>query len=214
MTLDEFKAGTYYSFGNMYVNSYRVIAKRGNRVCIMIMAGPPIPYAGYGSGTVSSVSLKGGKLWVDATNEEIFINPRPGLVPLSVDGRTFHFIIKDGRLGVWQHMKDDFQPSQYINECLSATDVYAKDIQGEFIAGITHLTAQDSGSHINLRTGPGTNFASPHHGLVGDEVSCTEVAQGEDGTQHLWYKITFDRGINPSGVTGWIREDFVNIRKH
>ena len=202
----DLKTGTYYANGSMFARSYRVIANQGSRVCIKIVNGPPNPYEGFQHITVSSVSSSGGKLLVDATGEEILINSEPRFVTAG----TLHFTIDNGRLGVWQHMKDDFNSDAAIDECLSSTGKYEKAMQGEFITGIDpkpnkgQLTAQTPASQINVRTGPGTTFDSPHYGVVGDEVTLIESAR-EANSKQIWYKVKF----TGSGIEGWIRSDFI-----
>lgn len=203
----DLKTGTYRAAGSMYNGSYRVIANQGSRTCIKIVNGPANPYEGFQDIAVSSVSSSGGKLLVDATGEEILINTEPDHV--SEKGR-FHFIIGGGRSGVWEHMKDSFEPDGAIDECLSSTGKYEKTWQGRFIPGLLvrekegKLTAQNADAQINVRTGAGTSFDSPHYGVVGDEVTLIESAR-EAGSEQIWYKVRF----TGSGVEGWIRSDFI-----
>jgi Bacterial SH3 domain len=202
----DLKTGTYYAAGSMYARSYRVIANQGNRTCIKIVNGPANPYEGFQHITVSSVSSSGGELLVDATGETISINSAPNLV--TPEG-TFHFST-GARSGIYQHVKDDFDPDDAIDECLSSTGKYEKTMQGNFITGIDpkpnkgQLIAQTPDSQINVRTGPGTTFDSPHYGVVGDEVTLIESAK-ETGSEQIWYKVKF----TGSGVEGWIRSDFI-----
>ena len=203
----DLKTGTYYAAGSMYSRSYRVVANQNGQVCIKIVNGPANPYEGFQHITVSSVSSSGGKFFVDATGEEIEINSR--LESVTPAG-TFHFVIGSGRLGVWQHVKDDFEPDTAIDECLSSTGKYKKTWQGRFIPGLLpqeregKLTAQNADSQINVRTGAGTSFDSPHYGVVGDEVTLIKSARETDSEQ-IWYEVKF----TGSGVEGWIRSDFI-----
>jgi Bacterial SH3 domain len=154
------------------------------------------------------VSSSGGELLVDATGEKISINSSPELV---IPKGAFHFST-GARSGVYQHVKDSFDPDDAIDECLSSAGKYEKTIQGNFITGLVstqkkgHLTAQNSGSQINVRTGPGTTFLSPHYGVVGDEVALIE-SDREANSEQIWYKVEFI----DSGVEGWIRSDFIQI---
>jgi hypothetical protein len=211
----QLKAGTYYSAGSMYARSYRVVANRGNRVCIKIVDGPANPYEGYEHITVSSVSSRDDQLLVDATGEEIFINTRPELV---VNKDIFHFIIVDGRLGIWEHQKDDFKPDELIEACLSSTGKYEKTLQGRYITGFFlgeerkgKLIATDPSAQINVRTGPSTSYDSPHYGVVGDKVILTESGRERD-VQDIWYKVKF-AGSGASAAEGWIRSDFIQQEK-
>jgi len=204
----DLKTGTYYAAGSMYARSYRVIANQNSRVCIKIVNGPANPYEGFQHITLSSVSSSGGNLLVDATGEEISINSNPELV--RPEG-TFHFGT-GARSGVWQHTKDDFDPDDAIDECLSSTGKYEKTMQGNFVTGLVprqkegHLIAQDPNSEINVRTVPGTSFDSPHYGIVGDEVTLIE-SEREVDSNHIWYKVKFIG----SGAEGWIRSDFIEF---
>ena len=202
----ELKTGTYYAAGSMYAGSYRVIANQNSRVCIKIVSGPPNPYEGVQHIMISSVSSSEGKLLIDATGEKISVNSYPEFV--RPEG-TFHFST-GARSGIYQHIKDDFDPDAAIDECLSSTGTYEKTMQGNFIPGIDptpnkgQLTAKTSDAQINVRTGPGTTFDSPHYGVVRDEVTLLESAR-EAGSEQIWYKVKF----TVSGIEGWIRSDFI-----
>ncbi len=72
------------------------------------------------------------------------------------------------------------------------------------------LTAEDPQAQINVRSGPGRQYTSPHYGLVGDRVLI--LAGKVDGlaivTDRLglsWVKVRFPK----SGATGWVRRDLV-----
>jgi hypothetical protein len=210
------KTGTYRALGSMYARSYRVVANQGSRVCLKIVNGPPNPYEGYENITVSSVSARDGQLFVDATGEDISINT--GSERLDKED-VFYFIIVDGRSGVWQHTKDDFESDELIDECLSSMGQYEKTVQGRFITGLFSspserkgkLVATDPAAQINVRTGPGTSYDSPHYGVVGDKVILTESGRERDA-QDIWYKVKF-AGSGASAAEGWIRSDFIQQEK-
>ncbi|MDJ0704083.1 MAG: DUF2927 domain-containing protein [Leptolyngbyaceae cyanobacterium MO_188.B28] len=65
------------------------------------------------------------------------------------------------------------------------------------------LTARESTSQINVRSGPSTLHDALHHGLVGDRVDILREIRGSNG--YIWYYVQFQR----NGVQGWIREDLV-----
>ena len=67
------------------------------------------------------------------------------------------------------------------------------------------LFTYSRGSHINVRSGPGTEYIAKHYGLPGDRVFVLNEAQGNDG--YRWWYLKF----KDSGARGWIREDFVAI---
>ncbi|MGG6269766.1 protein kinase domain-containing protein [Leptolyngbya sp. AN03gr2] len=67
------------------------------------------------------------------------------------------------------------------------------------------ITGQTAGSRVNLRSAPSTSASSPSYGLVGDQVVALQQARGDDG--RIWYFVEF-----PSKATGWVREDFIDLR--
>lgn len=79
---------------------------------------------------------------------------------------------------------------------------------------IAELTANTPGSRITLRSGPSTNYTSLGYGLVGDivyvltEDGPPELDYGVDSAGATWYRV----GFPGSGASGWIREDFLDMR--
>jgi uncharacterized protein YgiM (DUF1202 family) len=65
------------------------------------------------------------------------------------------------------------------------------------------LTAQEPESAINVRQEASTSAAVQEVAYVGDAVQIEDTRQGEDG--QTWYKVQFE-----SGVTGWVRGDFID----
>lgn len=65
------------------------------------------------------------------------------------------------------------------------------------------LAATDPGARINIRDDASTSAQIRHTGYAGDPVQITDVMQGDDG--YTWYNVEFD-----SGVTGWVRGDYVD----
>ncbi|PSB39449.1 IMS domain-containing protein [Aphanothece minutissima] len=65
------------------------------------------------------------------------------------------------------------------------------------------LTARDPAARINLRQQPGASGASLGYGLVGDQVTITGTATGNDG--QVWSFVRFPNGR----AEGWIRSDFI-----
>lgn len=57
----------------------------------------------------------------------------------------------------------------------------------------------------NIRTGPGTNFATKHIAYPGDRVQI--VGQGKDGGGYLWYEVYFPK----SGARGWIAAQLIQV---
>lgn len=67
------------------------------------------------------------------------------------------------------------------------------------------IVGQTPGSRVNLRSAPSSGADSASYGLVGDQVVALQQARGDDGK--LWYFVEF-----PSKATGWVREDFIDLR--
>lgn len=66
-----------------------------------------------------------------------------------------------------------------------------------------YLTTNDPGSQVNVRQSPSTASNRLGYGLADDFVHSTSVTRGEDGKR--WFYVTFPN----SGISGWIREDFI-----
>ncbi len=64
-------SGAYYTPGTMFNNSRREILNRNGKICIKIVDGPPNNYRGREEIMISSVSNRGGKLYIDGNNQEI-----------------------------------------------------------------------------------------------------------------------------------------------
>ncbi len=64
-------SGPYYAMGTMFNNSWREILNRNGRTCIKIVDGPPNNVRGREEIMISSVSNRGGQLYVDGNNQEI-----------------------------------------------------------------------------------------------------------------------------------------------
>ena len=64
-------SGAYYTQGTMFNNSRREILNRNGKICIKIVDGPPNNYRGREEIMISSVSNRGGKLYIDGNNQEI-----------------------------------------------------------------------------------------------------------------------------------------------
>jgi hypothetical protein len=65
------------------------------------------------------------------------------------------------------------------------------------------LVANDPGAVINIRDDASTTASVRHTGYAGDPVFISDATQGDDG--YTWYYVEFD-----SGVSGWVRGDFVD----
>jgi uncharacterized protein YgiM (DUF1202 family) len=91
------------------------------------------------------------------------------------------------------------------NTASSSTDSdYSSDYSAEQSSNDgPSLVANDPGAVINVRADATTSASVRHTGYAGDPIHITDVAEGDDG--YTWYYVEFD-----SGVSGWVRGDFVN----
>jgi hypothetical protein len=83
----------------------------------------------------------------------------------------------------------------------SADSGYAASEQSSHDGSV--LTASDPGAIINVRDDASTTASVRHTGYAGDSIHIADVTQGEDG--YTWYYVEFS-----SGVSGWVRGDFVD----
>lgn len=78
----------------------------------------------------------------------------------------------------------------------------------------TTLTSRERGSQINVRQGPGINYAIQHYGYPGDMVDIlnnqgnpNNFKSARDGEGFRWYQV----GFQISRAYGWVREDFLTL---
>ncbi|MEG4233654.1 hypothetical protein QUA40_16295 [Microcoleus sp. Pol11C3] len=122
--------GVYYAQGTAFNNSRREIAHQNNRICIKIVDGPPNPYKGVESITISSVSLENGKFYIDATGTELV---------LKNNGKAFS---GGSRSGIWEYRgispDRSSQPIQAkkMAECVAAQGRYVQKMEGISISGM------------------------------------------------------------------------------
>lgn len=67
------------------------------------------------------------------------------------------------------------------------------------------LLANDPGSQINIRSGPGTNYSVAHYGYAGDYV---DVINERVVNGYRWYYVEFPA----SKARGWVRGDFITYK--
>jgi serine/threonine protein kinase, bacterial len=70
---------------------------------------------------------------------------------------------------------------------------------------VTDATIAGESGSKNIRSGPGTNFDSPHLAYPGDRVKIIDTAQDQGG--FTWYKVSFPK----SGAEGWIAAQLVRV---
>lgn len=119
------QTGTYLTQGSMYANFRREIVNVQDRVCIKIVDGPANNYEGYETITVSSLSWRENKFYIDAINKAISID--------KFDGTSF-------RVGstreLWELGNTIVTPSQEMNDCLETKERYTKIMYGKYIPGL------------------------------------------------------------------------------
>jgi hypothetical protein len=122
------KPGNYFAQGSMFARSRRAAASRSDRTCLMSVDGPPTPYQGNLAITVSSLSVRDGKLYRDAKNQALEVGQ---------GGTSFN----DGIRGSWEFQQEvswkdaPTQEIQAMEECLASRDPYVRKMQGQFIPG-------------------------------------------------------------------------------
>ncbi|MBD2152540.1 hypothetical protein H6F44_20810 [Pseudanabaena sp. FACHB-1277] len=140
--------GVYVGEGTMFNNSHREVLSRNNRLCIKFVDGPASPYSGRQEVTISSISLRSGKLFTDSytnyangTELEAFagedLNP-PYSTFLYKDvkaafrhtGRTYWVYRGKTLYKINPEMDKDLQ------ECVASQGVYKKTRKGAVIDGI------------------------------------------------------------------------------
>jgi len=84
----ELAEGIYLARGSFYSNSWRRVARNGERWCVEIADGPPHPHHGLRLITISSLSNREGRPWVvDATGFAIEATHPPERDPYEVPPR-------------------------------------------------------------------------------------------------------------------------------
>jgi hypothetical protein len=89
---------------------------------------------------------------------------------------------------------------QVIDEYIPLGVRFSVDYEPGYIHGST------SGSRVNVRTGPGSEFEATAYGLVGDGVQV--IGQAFSTTCETWIQVRFPI----SGHIGWVHSDFIRLR--
>ena len=119
----------YYAQGSMFSRSSRWIEAEGDRVCLSVVNGPPTPYEGYLSITVSSLFMRGNRLHRDGDGMVLSVGS---------DGKSFyqnerakweHYIPRKG----YKHLPSEMK---LMSACLDSPDPYSETTQGPFVKGI------------------------------------------------------------------------------
>ncbi|PPJ62692.1 hypothetical protein [Cuspidothrix issatschenkoi] len=137
-------SGPYYAMGTMFNNSWREILNRNGKICIKIVNGPPNNYRGREEIMISSVSNRGGQLYIDGKNQEIEIIP-PKNFP------EYDFLSKystilagfgDNSGGAWALIAGNNSDSRTtpaqnkrMQECINTKGNYVRKIKGRMLQG-------------------------------------------------------------------------------
>jgi len=115
-------SGVYYAESAVYANSRREVLSRNGRFCIRLVDGPKTQTSGYQQEVVSSLSFRTNGIFIDASNDQ-----------LKLDNSSTE--MRD-RVGLWQLLEAKVSPTPEMEECLTKTGKYVKQMQGEFIGGV------------------------------------------------------------------------------
>ena len=137
--------GVYVGEGTMFNNSHREVLSRNNRLCIKFVDGPISPYSGRQEITISSLSLRSGKLFTDSYYNDTELEAIAGedlKPPYSTflykdvkaafrhTGRTYWVYRGKTLYKINPEMDKDLQ------ECVTSQGVYKKTRKGAVIDGI------------------------------------------------------------------------------
>jgi len=137
--------GVYVGEGTMFNNSHREVLSRNNRLCIKFVDGPASPYSGRQEITISSLSLRSGKLFTDSYYNDTELEAIAGedlKPPYSTflykdvkaafrhTGRTYWVYRGKTLYKINPEMDKDLQ------ECVTSQGVYKKTRKGAVIDGI------------------------------------------------------------------------------
>jgi hypothetical protein len=109
------RPGVYYTNNPQFTASRREIGKSGDRLCIKLINGSPNTPQGQPKITVSSVSRRSGRFYIDATNQKLSLG-------------SFSSELSDGKL-LWQRLETDVDESGLMGECLTAKAGYVRSYQ-------------------------------------------------------------------------------------
>jgi hypothetical protein len=137
-------SGAYYTQGTMFNNSWREILNRNGKICIKMVDGPPNNYRGREEIMISSVSNRGGKLYIDGNNQEIQIVPVKELPDYKYYGHKTIAAFGDntGAAGAWLLIAVNSSDSRTtpaqnkrMQECIKYTGKYVRKIKGRMLQG-------------------------------------------------------------------------------
>lgn len=136
VTPDTLLPGIYRGQGTAYNRSWRTLAQTGDRFCVEIANGPPNPYAGLIVASVSSLSLRDGQLYIDATDF-------PLTSGISWDGESQHVDFGPPQLRTdWRYQPNAPFDTEWLADCLASNDTYTQ-YHCEWINGTSDFLAAD-----------------------------------------------------------------------
>ena len=134
-------SGIYYAQGTMNNNSRREILNKDGKLCLKSVEGPPSPYGGRESVTISSISVRNGQMYVDATGEK-FVAHRGTDVP-GYSGEDTIALDDGTRRSVWRlnqfqtpgQVGAALEQDELMKACMEASDAYSHSMEGALIYG-------------------------------------------------------------------------------
>jgi hypothetical protein len=91
---------------------------------------------------------------------------------------------------------------------MAATDEYI-EVGKRYPVGQTpepaYITGNEVGSRVNIRTGPGLQYNTNGHGLVGEDITALDMALDTDCA--VWIRVRFPS----SGHEAWIHQNYFSF---
>ena len=140
--------GVYVGEGTMFNNSHREVLSRNNRLCIKFVDGPASPYSGRQEITISSLSLRSGKLFTDSYTSYANGTELEAFAGEDLNPPYSTFLYKDVK-AAFRHAERTYwvyrgktlrninpEMDKDLQECVTSQGVYKKTRKGAVIDGI------------------------------------------------------------------------------
>jgi hypothetical protein len=140
--------GVYVGEGTMFNNSHREVLSRNNRTCIKFVDGPASPYSGRQEITISSSSLRSGKLFTDSYTSYANGTELEAFAGEDLNPPYSTFLYKDVK-AAFRHAERTYwvyrgktlrninpEMDKDLQECVASQGVYKKTRKGAVIDGI------------------------------------------------------------------------------
>ena len=140
--------GVYVGEGTMFNNSHREVLSRNNRTCIKFVDGPASPYSGRQEITISSLSLRAGKLFTDSYTSYANGTELEAFAGEDLNPPYSTFLYKDVK-AAFRHAERTYwvyrgktlrninpEMDKDLQECVTSQGVYKKTRKGAVIDGI------------------------------------------------------------------------------